>query len=87
MSFIRHGHAGGIASPTRRRFIQGIAAAGAVSALGFWPKPGWALRSRSAGRCGDQGAAVNCRAGPAWVLSAAMRRSPGRRRPGTAGPG
>ncbi len=45
MSSIRYGEAGGVASPTRRRFIQGIAAAGAVSAIGFWPRPGWALRS------------------------------------------
>ena len=45
MSSIRYGETGGVVSPTRRRFIQGIAAAGAVSALGFWPKPGWALRS------------------------------------------
>ncbi|ODU50117.1 MAG: copper oxidase [Lysobacteraceae bacterium SCN 69-48] len=39
------GSGGGLPSPSRRRFIQGLAAAGAVSTLGLWPKPGWALRS------------------------------------------
>ncbi|WP_140909898.1 copper resistance system multicopper oxidase [Cognatiluteimonas lumbrici] len=30
---------------SRRRFVQGLAAGGAVAALGLWPKPGWALKS------------------------------------------
>ena len=32
-------------NPTRRRFIQGLAAGGAVAGLGLWPKPTWALKS------------------------------------------
>ncbi len=45
MSLFPSGSGGGLPSPSRRRFIQGLAAAGAVSPLGLWPKPGWALRS------------------------------------------
>ncbi|QNU14827.1 copper resistance system multicopper oxidase [Thermomonas sp. XSG] len=45
MSLFPSGSGGGLPSPSRRRFIQGLAAAGAVSTLGLWPKPGWALRS------------------------------------------
>ncbi len=45
MSLFPSGGGGGLPSPSRRRFIQGLAAAGAVSTLGLWPKPGWALRS------------------------------------------
>lgn len=29
----------------RRRFVQGLAAGGAITALGLWPRPGWALKS------------------------------------------
>ena len=32
-------------APSRRRFIQGLAAGGAVASLGLWPKPLWALKS------------------------------------------
>ncbi len=45
MSFVRSGLPGNAPSLSRRRFVQGLAAAGAVSTLGLWPKPGWALRS------------------------------------------
>ena len=45
MSLFPSGSGGGLPSPARRRFIQGLAAAGAVSTLGLWPKPAWALRS------------------------------------------
>ena len=31
--------------PSRRRFIQGLAAGGAVASLGLWPKPLWAMKS------------------------------------------
>ena len=31
--------------PSRRRFVQGLAAGGAVAGLGLWPKPTWALKS------------------------------------------
>ncbi len=31
--------------PSRRRFIQGLAAGGAVAGLGLWPEPVWALKS------------------------------------------
>ncbi|PNS08171.1 copper resistance system multicopper oxidase [Solilutibacter silvestris] len=34
-----------MAVPARRRFVQGIAAGGALLGLGLWPRPGWALRS------------------------------------------
>jgi len=30
---------------SRRRFVQGLAAGGAMAGLGFWPRPSWALRS------------------------------------------
>ncbi len=32
------------ASFTRRRFLQGLAAGGAVASLGAWPRPSWALQ-------------------------------------------
>ena len=32
-------------SRSRRRFVQGLAAGGAVAGLGLWPKPIWALKS------------------------------------------
>ena len=35
----------GPVAPSRRRFIQGLAAGGAVAGLGLWPKPVWALKS------------------------------------------
>ncbi|HSM12121.1 MAG TPA: copper resistance system multicopper oxidase [Lysobacter sp.] len=31
--------------PSRRRFVQGLAATGAVAGLGLWPKPVWAVKS------------------------------------------
>ncbi len=30
---------------SRRQFVQGLAAGGAVLGLGLWPKQSWALRS------------------------------------------
>ena len=36
---------GGPFRPSRRRFVQGIAAGGAVASLGLWAKPTWALQS------------------------------------------
>ena len=30
---------------SRRRFVQGLAAGGAIAGFGLWPKSGWALRS------------------------------------------
>ena len=32
----------GIAMPSRRRFVQGLAAGGAIAGLGLWPRAGWA---------------------------------------------
>jgi CopA family copper-resistance protein len=42
-SFDRHGD--GLAKPSRRSFVQGLAAGGAVAALGLWPRSSWALKS------------------------------------------
>lgn len=36
-------HADGLLKPSRRRFVQGLAAGGAVASLGLWPKSSWAL--------------------------------------------
>ncbi|MBZ4039043.1 MAG: copper oxidase [Lysobacterales bacterium RIFOXYD1_FULL_69_11] len=36
---------GSLPAPSRRRFIQGLAAGGAVAGLGLWPKPLWAVKS------------------------------------------
>ena len=38
-------NADGPSKPSRRRFVQGLAAGGAVAGLGLWPKPSWALKS------------------------------------------
>ena len=35
----------GLIKPSRRRFVQGLAAGGAITGLGLWPKPSWALKS------------------------------------------
>ena len=32
----------GITMPSRRRFVQGLAAGGAIAGLGLWPRTGWA---------------------------------------------
>ncbi len=34
-----------LSQPSRRRFVQGLAAGGAVASLGLWPKPAWAVKS------------------------------------------
>jgi CopA family copper-resistance protein len=39
------GRAGGPRHVSRRRFVQGLAAGGAIAGLGLWPKPSWALKS------------------------------------------
>jgi len=36
--------ADGLFKPSRRRFVQGLAAGGAVAYLGLWPKLSWALK-------------------------------------------
>ena len=36
--------ADGLSKPSRRRFVQGLAAGGAIAGLGLWPKPSWALK-------------------------------------------
>ena len=41
----RDSGSGLLPAPSRRRFIQGLAAGGAVASLGLWPKPLWALKS------------------------------------------
>ena len=38
-------NASGPFSPSRRRFVQGLAIGGAVAGLGLWPRQGWALQS------------------------------------------
>src|SRR5687767_15566640 len=35
---------GGPRTPSRRRFVQGLAAGGAAAALGLWPRNSWALK-------------------------------------------
>lgn len=37
-------NADGLSKPSRRRFVQGLAAGGAVASLGLWSKSGWALK-------------------------------------------
>ena len=37
-------NADGSFQPSRRRFVQGLAAGGAVASLGLWPKLSWALK-------------------------------------------
>lgn len=36
--------ADGLIKPSRRRFVQGLAAGGAIAGLGLWPKLSWALK-------------------------------------------
>jgi CopA family copper-resistance protein len=46
MSFDSPGHGpNGLFEPSRRRFVQGLAAGGAVAGLGLWPRVSWALKS------------------------------------------
>ena len=37
-------NADGLFEPSRRRFVQGLAAGGAIAGLGLWPKSSWALK-------------------------------------------
>jgi CopA family copper-resistance protein len=36
---------GTLLQPSRRRFVQGLAAGGAIASLGLWPKQSWAMKS------------------------------------------
>ena len=45
MSFDAFGRRGGGFEPSRRRFVQGLAAGGAAATFGLWPKASWALKS------------------------------------------
>src|SRR5690606_28925664 len=36
----------GLAAPSRRRFVHGLAAGGAVAALGLWPRSSWAVQAQ-----------------------------------------
>ena len=46
MSFVsKDPPAGRLFEPSRRRFVQGLAAGGAVAGFGLWPKLSWALKS------------------------------------------
>lgn len=46
MSFNRYDHRGtGRLGLSRRRFVQGLAAGGAILGFGLWPRQSWALRS------------------------------------------
>ena len=36
---------GTLLQPSRRRFVQGLAAGGAIASLGLWPKQTWAMKS------------------------------------------
>ena len=47
MSFKFPGVSPGIAMPSRRRFVQGLAAGGTVAGLGLWPKTGWSQSTRA----------------------------------------
>ncbi|KAA2285671.1 copper resistance system multicopper oxidase [Arenimonas fontis] len=45
MSSDLFGRAEGLSAPSRRRFVQGLAAGGAVAALGLWPRSSWAVKA------------------------------------------
>ena len=36
----------GLLDPSRRRFVQGLTAGGAIAALGFWPRYSWAVKAQ-----------------------------------------
>src|SRR3546814_14058922 len=36
----------GLLKPSRRRFVQGLAAGGAIAGLGLWPKSSWAVQAQ-----------------------------------------
>src|SRR3546814_17845887 len=47
MSFDSFGRAvDGLLKPSRRRFVQGLAAGGAIAGLGLWPKSSWAVQAQ-----------------------------------------
>ena len=39
----------GLSHPSRRRFVQGLAAGGALAGFGLWSRPNWALKSPGQG--------------------------------------
>ncbi|WP_152540971.1 multicopper oxidase domain-containing protein, partial [Luteimonas huabeiensis] len=45
MSSDSFGRAGGLSAPSRRLFVQGLAAGGAAAALGLWPRTSWAVKA------------------------------------------
>ncbi len=45
MSSDLFGRAEGLSVPSRRHFVQGLAAGGAVAALGLWPRSSWAVKA------------------------------------------
>jgi len=45
MSSDSFGRAEGLSSPSRRRFVQGLAVGGAVATLGLWPRSSWAVKA------------------------------------------
>ena len=45
MSSDSFGRAEGLSVPSRRLFVQGLAAGGAVAALGLWPRSSWAVQA------------------------------------------
>ena len=47
MSFKSSGVPQGIAMPSRRRFVQGLAAGGAIAGLGLWPRASWAQTAQT----------------------------------------
>ena len=47
MSFKSSGVPQGIAMPSRRRFVQGLAAGGAIAGLGLWPRASWAQTAQA----------------------------------------
>ena len=47
MSSDPFGRAGGLSAPSRRRFVQGLAAGGAVAALGLWPRASRAAQAHA----------------------------------------
>src|SRR3546814_18681552 len=45
MSSDSFGRAEGLSAPSRRLFVQGLAAGGAVAALGLWPRSSWGVQA------------------------------------------
>ncbi|MGY0559465.1 copper resistance system multicopper oxidase [Luteimonas sp. A277] len=45
MSSSSFDRSGRVSAPSRRRFVQGLAAGSAISALGLWPRSSWAVKA------------------------------------------